>query len=73
MKAVITMGSICYIDKLGDERFIPISVDKDTGLKYFDTDETNFAELELVGDEVTLHDELTISELWDKIRILVHN
>lgn len=72
IKYFIGLGSIMWVDADGHERFIPISVDKDTGLEWFDGDEFadgNFAELDLVGDE-PIHNQETLNDYWDNIKKL---
>lgn len=73
MKYFIGLGSVMWIDNEGIERFIPCYYDKETGLTWFGSEELadgNFAELDLVGDEVTEEDGQTLTEYWNKIKKL---
>lgn len=65
----IGLGSVMWVDDDGHERFIPISVDRETGLEFFEGDEFedgNFADLDLVGDEPI--NQQTLSDYWDNIK-----
>lgn len=70
MKLVIGLGSIMFIDRQGQERFAPIINDEETGLQYVDTEEINWVELDMVGEETTPEGN-TLNEYWSNIRKVV--
>jgi hypothetical protein len=67
MKFVIGLGSIMFIDRQGHERFVPIWEDKENGLQIINTEELGYADLGLVGDELT-PEGITLNDYWDKVR-----